>query len=556
MNEVTTNLANGSVVRERYVVEKLLGKGGFGAVYLVRDIRVKGNRFALKEVIDTHKQDQSRFRFEGDILKRLDHPSLPRVYRTFDDDQLHRFCMLMDYVEGPNLEILRQQQPEKRFPLAETIRLMNPIMDAVIYLHQQQPPVIHRDIKPANIIVPSGDDQPVLVDFGIAKEYDIDDTTTAVRRLSPNYGAPEQYTHGTNPRTDIYGLGATFYALLTGSVPTDAFSRITHITSLGTDSLEPMSQHAPDLPSSLLAIIHKAMEIDMEERFSSVEEFKQALQPYLAPPAKKQKRSPIGLAGAEATQSAPDTEIPWSPSDTETTTLLHEPRERKPARRRNVLLLLLVLIIIIALATGTLLFRNTFVAVQPQIHHTPVATVPHHQATPSGTKTATRTVPTATPQPTSPPPRTTQPTSSPPTTQPSSAVPSLRSTYTGSIHNASANIDGNIAFSQIQQQGSTVNGLLTMSNGLSGQSNFTTTIQPDRSFSFQITPYTQYLPLLFRGKVNSDGSLSGTYCSVRGNQCDYSSGGFGTWNAAPVAQGSINPSELRNKLFQTTLVPV
>jgi len=225
VQEVQTTLPIGTIIRERYIVEDLLGKGGFGAVYLVRDQRVKGNLFALKEMVDTSKQERARFAFECEVLKRVDHPALPRVYRVFEDDKNNRAYMLMDYIEGPNLETLRQKQPHKRFTLSQVMTIMAPVINAVSYLHQQTPPIIHRDIKPANIIVPTVDDHSMLVDFGIAKEYDPDSTTTAVRRCSPGYGAPEQYSRGTNTRTDIYGLGATFYSLLTGFVPDDAFYR-------------------------------------------------------------------------------------------------------------------------------------------------------------------------------------------------------------------------------------------------------------------------------------------------------------------------------------------
>ncbi|MBA2391206.1 MAG: serine/threonine protein kinase, partial [Ktedonobacteraceae bacterium] len=224
MREVQVSFPRGKVVRERYIVEEMLGKGGFGAVYRVRDRRVRSNVFALKEVIDPTGHERNRLAFECELLKRLDHPGLPRVYRVFDDERNSRVYMLMDYIEGPNLERLRMQQPEKRFSLPRVMKILSPIVEAMRYLHTQNPPIIHRDIKPANIIVPvAGDgDGAVLVDFGIAKEYDQDSTTTAVRHCSPGYGAPEHYARGTNTRTDIYGLAATFYTLLTGNVPVDA----------------------------------------------------------------------------------------------------------------------------------------------------------------------------------------------------------------------------------------------------------------------------------------------------------------------------------------------
>src|SRR5438128_12039174 len=143
VQNVQNVLPVGSVVQNRYIVEALLGRGGFSAVYRVRDLRVKGNTFALKEVIDPSKQEQDRFQFEGEVLKRLDHPGLPRVYRVFEDEQNHRAYMLMDYIEGPNLETLRQLQPGKRFSLSQVMTIMGPIVSAVGFLHKQRPPIIH-----------------------------------------------------------------------------------------------------------------------------------------------------------------------------------------------------------------------------------------------------------------------------------------------------------------------------------------------------------------------------------------------------------------------------
>src|SRR4051794_22487723 len=127
MREVRTRFPRGKVVRERYAVEELLGQGGFGAVYRVRDRRVKGNVFALKEISDPNKHQRENFLFEGEVLRRLDHPYLPRVYRVFEDEKNRRLYMLMDYIAGPNLERLRQQQPERRFSLSQALRIIGPI---------------------------------------------------------------------------------------------------------------------------------------------------------------------------------------------------------------------------------------------------------------------------------------------------------------------------------------------------------------------------------------------------------------------------------------------
>src|ERR1700733_12747152 len=124
MREFQNRFPKGKVVRDRYIIEDLLGQGGFGAVYRVRDRRVKGNVFALKEVESPERHQRESVLFEGEVLRRLDHRALPRVYRVFEEPKSNRVCILMDYVAGPNLEKLRLQQPEKRFPLSEVVRMM------------------------------------------------------------------------------------------------------------------------------------------------------------------------------------------------------------------------------------------------------------------------------------------------------------------------------------------------------------------------------------------------------------------------------------------------
>jgi serine/threonine protein kinase len=155
----------------RYVIEGVLGKGEFGAVYLVRQRGEEHTLFALKEVIHPNKSDRDRFAFEGEVLTRLNHPALPRVHRVFENDKLKRVYLLMDYIKGRNLEVLRREQPGTCFPLPLVLVLLAPIVDALMYLHTQDPPIVHRDIKPANILVPVGGGEAMLADFGSAKEY-------------------------------------------------------------------------------------------------------------------------------------------------------------------------------------------------------------------------------------------------------------------------------------------------------------------------------------------------------------------------------------------------
>ena len=261
-----------------YVIESVLGKGEFGAVYLVRERGKTNNLFALKEVVNPDKNERERFAFEGEVLKRLRHKALPRVHRVFENDKLRRVYLLMDYIHGQNLENLREKQPGKCFPLPLVLILMAPIVDALMYLHAQDPPIVHRDIKPANIIIPTGGGEAVLADFGSAKEYVPGSATTMVGHRSPGYAALEQYRTGTNPTTDMYGLGATLYALLTGMAPIDALSRVLGSMGGGVDPLKPANQLNPTVPLAVAGALEKAMAIRSADRFETVEEFWQVLQ--------------------------------------------------------------------------------------------------------------------------------------------------------------------------------------------------------------------------------------------------------------------------------------
>ncbi|HEX6484337.1 MAG TPA: serine/threonine-protein kinase [Ktedonobacteraceae bacterium] len=533
MQEVQSTLPIGTVVRNRYIVEDLLGKGGFGAVYLVRDQRVRHNLFALKEVADPNKRERARFVFEADVLRRLDHPALPRVYYVFEDAKNDRAYMLMDYVEGPNLEILRQRQPNKRFSVQQVLSIMGPIMNAVGYLHQQQPPIIHRDIKPANIIVPTSGDSSVLVDFGIAKEYDPDSTTTAVRHASPGYGAPEQYGIGTNTRTDIYGLGATIYALLTGVVPTDAFFRTTQQGSKGIDPLEPLTQYVPDIPRHVEQAVYRAMALDGNDRFPTVEDFWQALNaeptaqplpvPVVVPDPLAHDRTTARVASSIVTPGRPPT------GDAATVTYRKQSQGRR--RRIGALLLLLLALLIGGVALALVL--------PPLLSHhgnpstiTPTARV-QHKSTPSPVATHKATPPPA-------PSRSPSPARSPsPSPNPAPGYPNVAGTYNGTIVDELTSPPATASMSlSIQQNSGNISGNFTVSQPLMGSNSFTGFVTNKSYIQFLVQGSNGNPPLLFTGTVQQNGSMSGNYCSSVNNQCNYGAGGHGTWSVASSSPGS------------------
>jgi serine/threonine-protein kinase len=241
-----------------------------GAVYLATDLRLN-SKVAVKENLDASPESQQQFATEASILAKLRHPNLPRVQDFFVADG--RQYLVMDYIAGESLEEIVQ----KRGPLmpAEAVKWLTQVMEAVQYLHSQNPPIIHRDIKPANIKL-GHDGRAYLVDFGIAKILRAGSRTQAgARAVTPGYSPPEQYgTAPTDQRSDIYALGATLYFAVTGRVPPEAIERVTGRT----DKLIPPRSINPLIPANLEQVILKAMRINREERFSSVREMMVALQ--------------------------------------------------------------------------------------------------------------------------------------------------------------------------------------------------------------------------------------------------------------------------------------
>lgn len=328
----------GAIVQDthgkHYVIEGVLGRGGFSAVYKIRDMRTRQQQYALKEIIDPDVEDRRILTTEAELLMRLNHPSLPHVYQVFENAKLKRIYLLMDYIKGKTLQQLQREQPERRLPLPVILALLAPIVDALDYLRSQHPPVVHRDIKPGNIIVPEGSSQAMLVDFGLAKEYVEDRTTASFRYGTPGFAAPEQYKQGTNLRTDVYGLAATVYSLLTGTVPVDAISRV--VEPFERDPLLRADQVHLAVPAAVGKVIQHAMSLSARQRFASVHEFWQAL------------RLAVEHPDIEPDLTYPSTRIAGLTDMAEPPSL----SELSEARKRNIRIMLLILIVLVVLGAA------------------------------------------------------------------------------------------------------------------------------------------------------------------------------------------------------------
>ncbi|NPA92237.1 MAG: protein kinase [Chloroflexi bacterium] len=262
-------LQPGDLLRERYRILAVLGRGGMGSVYHALDT-ILNIEVAIKENIFVAREYAEQFQQEARLLASLRHPNLPRVTDYFVLKDQGQY-LVMDYIEGEDLKT--RVEREGKISVQEAVIIGLALCDALEYLHSQDPPVIHRDIKPGNVrITPEG--HVFLVDFGLAKIGSWDqNTVTGAQAVTPGFSPPEQYgTSHTAPYSDIYSLGATLYMALTGEPPPDAFER-----ALDHADLKPLDEVNPEVPPALAQIIETAMALQPSDRFASVTEMRAAL---------------------------------------------------------------------------------------------------------------------------------------------------------------------------------------------------------------------------------------------------------------------------------------
>jgi len=262
-------LERGALLHKRYRIVEILGQGGMGSVYRAVDENL-GVDCAVKENLFTTDEYARQFRLEAVILANLRHPNLPRVTDHFVIGDQGQY-LVMDYIEGEDLR--QRMERVGNITEDEAVLLGASMCDALTYLHTRKPPILHRDIKPGNVKITS-EGHIFLVDFGLAKVlHGNQATTTGARAMTPGYSPPEQYgTARTDPRTDVYSLGATLYASLTGIIPEDGLAR-----AMDNTQLTPLRKRNSKISRRLAAAIEKAMGIDPADRFQNAEEFKRLL---------------------------------------------------------------------------------------------------------------------------------------------------------------------------------------------------------------------------------------------------------------------------------------
>jgi serine/threonine protein kinase len=262
VNITENNFGVKGLLGGRYKLVKILGKGGMSTVYLAENINL-GTFWAIKK-ISKNANIAKELPVESNILKKLNHPALPRIIDIIENEE--NIYIVQDFIEGTSLD--KEIEKSGNFPEKKVAEWAKQICDVLIYLHSFKPnPIIYRDMKPSNIILtPWGDIK--LVDFGIAREYKENRKNDTVYIGTRGYAAPEQYGGGqSNVTTDIYSFGVTLFHLLTGEGP-DRF---------------PLELKLPEfyngrVSHSMMQIISKCTRYNSEERYQSAYELKKDIE--------------------------------------------------------------------------------------------------------------------------------------------------------------------------------------------------------------------------------------------------------------------------------------
>ncbi|MDQ7826213.1 MAG: serine/threonine-protein kinase [Candidatus Eremiobacteraeota bacterium] len=251
------------ILANKYRIDKVLGKGSYGTVYLAEQMDKPGTRRALKEIEEARMCPEDRahilelFIREAEMLTCLKHPGLPLVTDFFSLEDRH--YLVMEFIPGKNLEAMRRGAlaPE---PVIEWALQLASIIE---YLHEHRPePIIFRDLKPSNVMLSAPTGRIMLVDFGIARYFNPHKLKDTQFLGTPGFSPPEQYGSGqSDQRSDIYSFGATLYFLLTDGDICQYYFK-----------MPPLRRQNPLVPPALESVIMKCLSLNPGERFQSMTE--------------------------------------------------------------------------------------------------------------------------------------------------------------------------------------------------------------------------------------------------------------------------------------------
>lgn len=277
----------GQIIGGRYEIVRLIGRGGMGAIYEVRNTRL-GRSFAMKTLIGDAASDSdvlSRFRREADVIARIKHPNIVEVidWEALDDGSP---CMILEYLQGEDLaRRIREAAP---LPWQVIAKIGDQVLSALSIAHSAN--IIHRDLKPQNIFLAhddSGDERAKLLDFGVSKIRDSRSLVTTDARLigTPSYMAPEQAEgrhDDVGPATDLWAMGAILYEMTTGDLAFDGTSMPAVLYKICSKEPEPITGRRPDAPAAFVELVREVLMRDVGARVSDADVFRVRLRESLS----------------------------------------------------------------------------------------------------------------------------------------------------------------------------------------------------------------------------------------------------------------------------------
>jgi serine/threonine protein kinase len=529
------------------ILEKLIGQGGMGSVYLAKQTRP--SRFVAIKILlpnvtpnsSLYKEFLTRFRREADVIARLEQINIIPIYEYGEQDGMA--YLVMPYLPGGSLRDLLARKGV--LSLQEVVIFIDQAAAAPDYAHGHG--VVHRDLKPGNFLL-SNDGRLVLADFGIARMIQESDSTfraaltgTGILLGTPEYMAPEMLSgEAVDHRSDIYALGIVLFQMLSGHVPFKGNTPFAVATKHLQELPSSLHQMNPSIPIAVDSVIQRALAKKREDRFDSAGAMASALRtivinpgylsetqernaptiifpPKVIPPAADQRIDAIAGTSISIRSRRYPSSGGFLP-DGHTQPITPYPA---PVNSPHPWLIFIGILLVLIFITGGVL-----VGLQLNKGTNGIASSTGTIATASPSYTSNPTVGS---QSTSPSPATSGSTPTTGSTQSPAVYPNIAGFYSGPIINTYANINSNMTLS-INQNQSSISGQFTVALPLQGTGPFIGTIDTNNTIQFTVVSKDTAAPILFQGTVNSDGSLSGNYCSVnQANQCDTSVGGHGTW---------------------------
>lgn len=263
-------LPPGTRIGNRYQIDNLLGQGGMSNLYLAKDNAMGGVVRVIKEMTakyaDPNEQAQADnlFMREAELLSKLNHPNIPKVFDKFRFQG--NYYLSMELVQGEDLGklITKAGRP---LPEVEVANYGSQMAAVLYYLHKQDPPIVFRDVKPSNIMICG--DRVKLIDFGIARLFTPARKGDTMRIGSPGYAPPEQYSGQSDPRSDMYALGVTLHHALTGHDPTESNTPFL---------IPPAKKLNPALSDEMVKVLERSTQLDPDKRYSNMLEMRRELQ--------------------------------------------------------------------------------------------------------------------------------------------------------------------------------------------------------------------------------------------------------------------------------------